>query len=83
MELRDTIVYELKKGNEIVYIGTTNDPERRKREHETEGKVFDSMNLVSGPVTEDEAKRIEKELLAEYRQRHNGKNPKYNKDSDG
>ena len=41
---RDTVTYELKQGNTVVYVGTTNDPERREQEHD-EGKQFSHMNI--------------------------------------
>ncbi len=79
---QDTVTYELKQGDEVVYIGITNDPKRREQQHEKEGKKFSSMKVTSKRMTEDEARRKEAELLATYRKNH-GKNPKYNKDSDG
>lgn len=44
--MRNIYKYELKKGNKLVYVGITNNPERRKSEHLLEGKDFDKMNLV-------------------------------------
>ena len=79
---QDTVTYELKKGNEVVYVGTTNDPERREQEHKEQGKKFGHMNVTSRRMTEDGAKRKETERLATYR-KNQGNNPKYNKDSDG
>ena len=79
---RDTVVYELEKGNEVVYIGTTNNPERREQQHRQEGKQFDFIKIISLPMTEEGAKRIEAERLATYRS-NQGRNPKYNKDHDG
>ena len=40
--------YELKNGKKIFYIDITKDPERRKEEHEREGKNFNSMDII-GP----------------------------------
>lgn len=37
---QDTVTYELKKGNEVLYVGTTNDPERREQEHVDSGKEW-------------------------------------------
>lgn len=78
----DTVTYELKNGNEVLYVGTTNNPERRKREHIASGKKFKRMNITSRKMTEQGAKKKESERLATYR-KNNGRNPKYNKDSDG
>ncbi len=80
---RDTVIYELKKGNEVVYVGTTNNADRRKQEHVDLAKNFDSMKVTSRNMTADGAKEKERERLATYRQNHQGKNPKYNKDDDG
>lgn len=44
--MRNIYKYELKEGNKVVYIGITNNPERRENEHLLEGKVFDKMNIV-------------------------------------
>lgn len=79
---RDTVTYELKDGNKIVYIGTTNNPERRLKEHEREGKDFSKMIITSVKMTKEGAKRKEGEQLETYR-KNQGRNPKYNKDSDG
>lgn len=79
---QDTVTYELKDGNKVVYVGTTNDPERREQEHKDEGKRFGHMNVTSRRMTEDGATKKEADRLATYR-KNQGKNPKYNKDSDG
>lgn len=79
---QDTVTYELKQGNKVVYVGTTTDPERRLKEHEDEGKNFTHMKVTSRRMTEDGAKKKEAERLATYR-KNQRKNPKYNKDSDG
>ena len=78
----DTVTYELKRGNEVVYVGTTNDPERREQEHKESGKNFGHMNITSRKMTEDGAKKKEAGRLETYRQ-NQGKNPQYNKDLDG
>lgn len=33
-EARDTYKYQLKKGNKVIYIGVTNDLERREKQHQ-------------------------------------------------
>ena len=78
----DTVTYELKEGNKVVYVGTTNDPERREQEHQESGKNFKKMTITSRRMTEDGAKKKEQERLETYR-KNQGENPKYNKDSDG
>ncbi|MGI9345020.1 MAG: GIY-YIG nuclease family protein [Gammaproteobacteria bacterium] len=79
---RDTVTYELKKGNEVLYVGITNDPARREQEHKNEGKKFTRMNVTSNRMTKDGAERKEQNRLSTYR-KNQGKNPKYNKDDDG
>lgn len=80
---RDTVTYDLKDGIKIVYRGTTDDPERRSEEHKEDGKKFTKLTVTSRKMTEDGAKQKETEALERYRKSHGGKNPKYNKDSDG
>ena len=80
---RDTVTYELKQGREIVYRGTTNDPEQREQEHRDEGKRFTHLLVTSRRMTEEGAKQKESEALQTYREGHGGLNPRYNKDQDG
>jgi predicted GIY-YIG superfamily endonuclease len=80
---RDTYTYDLKEGRKVVYKGTTNDPARREEQHKREGKKFSSLATTSRAMTEAGAKKKEAEQLGKYRGSHGGKNPKYNKDSDG
>lgn len=80
---KDTVTYDLKRGNEVVYRGTTNDPARREREHKEEGKNFTHMRVTSKPMTEQGAMRKEAEQLKTYRKSHHGQNPEYNEDNDG
>ncbi len=79
---RDTVTYELKQGNKVVYVGTTNDPDRREQQHRKEGKNFTHLKVTSIRMTKDGARKKEAEQLATYR-KNQGRNPKYNKDSDG
>ena len=80
---RDTYTYDLKRGGRVVYKGTTNDPERREREHRREGKVFDKLEPTSPPMTRGDAKEKEVKNLETYRRNHGGRNPPYNEDKDG
>ncbi len=79
---RKDVTYRLKQGHETVYIGTTNDPERREEQHHEEGKRFTRMEIASRRMTKDGAKQKEAEQLQNFGSNH-GKNPRYNKDSDG
>ena len=80
---RNTQTYSLFDGNKKVYIGTTNDLERREQEHNNEGKQFTRIEITSRQMTEAGAKQRETEQLEVYRRGHKGNNPKYNEDSDG
>ena len=80
---KDTFNYNLKQGNKVVYKGTTNDLERREKEHLNDGKVFNKIEKVGRAKTAGSAKETEAKELETYRRNHGGKNPKYNKDSDG
>ena len=80
---RDTLTYDLKKGHKVVYRGTTNDPERREREHRNDGLDFDRLVTTSRRMTPQGAKDHETDNLERYRRSHGGRNPRYNKDKDG
>jgi len=75
---RDTSRYKLKEGNEIVYIGITDDPKRRESEHKREGKKFAKMEKVGPAVTRESAFKWESESIKKYKKSHGGKSPKYN-----
>ena len=80
---RNTVTYDLMKGNRVVYRGITNDPERRENEHRDAGKDFDKLVPTSRRMTQDGAKRREAKNLNIYRRGHVGQNPPYNADDDG
>ena len=82
VKIADTHVYKLVRNGQIVYIGITNDLERRKQEHR-EDKQFDEMQVIEGPCTREEAEKLESiqlrifsfyhSHLPEYNQTCNGK----------
>ena len=80
---RDTVTYDLKDGNKIVYRGTTNDPKAREQTHRSDGKKFTKLVVTSRKMTEESARIKESKALKTYRKDHGRKNPKYNKDTDG
>lgn len=80
---RDHCNYKLKTGNKVVYIGETDDPDRREGEHRAAGKKFDRLVCDGPKVSETTAQKRQREALARYRRSHGGKNPKYNKRDDG
>lgn len=75
-EKRDTVVYELYDKGKKVYIGITDDPERRKQEHK-QNKKFDRMKIVTGKRKEESARKEEQRRIEMY-QKKIGKKPKYN-----
>ena len=78
MKRRNYHRYELRDGRQLVYVGITNDLERRREEHKDEGKRFGSMLPVGPSVTKDTAEDWEEDRLAAYRRTHGGRNPRYN-----
>ena len=82
VKIADTYVYKLVRNGQIVYIGITNDLERREQEHR-EDKQFDEMQVIKGPCTREEAEKLESiqlrifsfyhSHLPEYNQTCNGK----------
>ena len=77
------MTYELRNGMEVVYRGTTTDPECREAEHLREGKKFTKLVVTSRRMTKEGAAKKETESLATYRRNHGGKNPKYNQNGVG
>ena len=80
---RNTRTYALFQGRKKVYIGESNDLERRAREHEQEGLEFTRIVPTSRAMTDDGAKRKEAEQLEAFRRAHGRQNPLYNEDPEG
>ena len=80
---QDTQTYALYDGRKKVYIGTSDDLERRAEEHRQEGKRFTRIEPTSRRMTEEGARQKETEQLKAYREGHGARNPRHNKDSDG
>lgn len=75
---QDTYVYTLISRAIIVYIGITNDPQRRLSEHKKDNKVFSSMTLCNKRAMKKEnAEVVERRLIREFRNKY-GQPPKYN-----
>lgn len=51
---RDTYRYTRREGNRIVYVGVTNDPDRRDSEHRQDGTPG-KMRIEGPAVTRDSA----------------------------
>lgn len=81
--MRNFYKYELKEGNKVVYVGITNNPKRRENEHLLEGKFFDKMDIVGRVSTLKGASMWETDRIQNYMNTHNGKTPKYNKNTTG
>ena len=75
---RNTWLYELKDGNEIVYYGISNGPDDRLIEHSNSNKQFTHMNVKSVALTRSSAERRETEEIQRYQRQHGGRAPKYN-----
>ena len=70
-----TAVYALYDDDEIVYVGVTNNIERRIKQHKRGGdKVFNRYTIVEAHVDRFYAVRQEHKLIEQH-------NPKYNKSS--
>lgn len=83
MAKKDTYKYELHDGHRTVYVGTTNDPERREAEHRADGKEFTKMAIIGGPSTSEGAGKWEEERIDTYKRNHGGDRPKYNQNDSG
>lgn len=82
MKQRDTYKYVLKNGNTIQYVGITNDPKGREKQHR-ENKDFQKMEVIGNIVTRESAENWETNRLGVYRQNHSGQNPPLNKTING
>ena len=71
--------YTLRDGRFVVKHGITNDPNRRAVEMENKGLKFKSMVIDPVAVSEETARKREKERVESYQKSHNGRKPKYNK----
>ncbi len=61
---RGTVVYELYDNGKKVYIGITDDPERRRQEHKKD-KKFDTMKIVTGSRRKNlQGKKSREELIS-------------------
>lgn len=79
---RNTKVYREKRGRETVYIGITDDLQRREREHRKDGHNFTNMEPVGPALTRESAEAREQQTLQNFKKNH-GRLPKYNVDPNG
>ena len=82
MEKRSHYKYELKKGNKLLYVGITNDPQRRLEEH-TQTKKFGHMVIVGNASTKVGAENWETKRIETYARNHGGEIPPKNKTKNG
>ena len=75
--------YALWNKRKKVYIGESEDPQKRAEEHAADGKKFQSVQITSRPMKPENAEKRQASQLQAYRQGHRGKNPKYNKTDEG
>lgn len=75
---RDTKKYELFDKNRLVYVGISNDIERRVNEHRAEGMQFTRVEQVGRASTRQSASDWETSRLQTYMDNHGGELPKYN-----
>ncbi|MCK4330622.1 hypothetical protein KAX02_12365 [candidate division WOR-3 bacterium] len=78
MVKRDTYIYELKNGHEIVYYGITKNPDERFISQVNSDKIFTHMRRIRGPMFRKTAEKLEKEYIQRYQRQHGGRPPKYN-----
>ena len=74
---RDTNVYELKDGKKRVYLGTSNNPQRRIKEHKQDGKKFTKLNILTPKMQKNNAEKKETNLIKKHK-KTTGSLPKYN-----
>lgn len=80
---RDTNKYILTQGGKTVYVGITNNMERREAEHRNEGIKFDNMQKVGRMTTRDAAGAWEQQTIQQYKEEHRGHLPRYNQNDSG
>lgn len=71
--------YVLRDGRFVVKHGITTDPDERKVQMENERLRFTSMTIDPVAVSEETARKREKERVKAHQKSHKGKKPRYNK----
>lgn len=82
MSKRGSYKYELKDGNKVLYIGITNDPERRDQEHRQD-KEFGHMSIIGNRTTKEAAEKWEEDRIKTYMNNHGGNTPPFNENESG
>ena len=76
---QDHYNYVLRDGMFVVKHGITTQPNERMVQMENKGLRFKSMCLDTMAVSEETARKREKERVKTYQKSHKGKKPRYNK----
>ncbi len=76
---RDTYLYELRDGHQIVYSGISGDPVARARSHGSSGCRFTHMNVIRGPMLRENAEELEYEYIMRDQAQHGGIPPRKNR----
>lgn len=64
---RDNSVYVLKSGDDVKYVGITNNPERRQRQHlKNPKKAYYKMDVKVSGLTRQDARKMEQVLISAY-----------------
>lgn len=73
--------YILRDEGKIVYFGITSRdfPEYRIQQHRDEGKRFTSHEILTPVVTEEGARKWERDRIKTYCRNNGGRPPRYNK----
>jgi predicted GIY-YIG superfamily endonuclease len=80
MAERNTRKYELRDNSgRTLYIGITDDLERREAEHRDDGKKFAEMVQIGRATTREAASAWETAAIQDYKDSHRGHRPRYNK----
>ena len=80
---RKTRTYALYDGREKVYIGESNNLERRAQDHKKDALEFTRIVTTSIAMTKPGAQSKEADQLEAFRRSHGGRNPRYNEDPEG
>ena len=78
MEKRDTLVYQLKDGNRVVYYAITDHPDWLSIRRDNAGKKFSRVEMNGGPMAREAAADFHKKRIRTYQRTHGGLAPRYN-----
>ncbi len=79
---KDTYLFRLVDGTEVVFVGLTRDPAGTRRTLVSNGLRFSVMDIFSDPLSPGKARRMLDETLEHYTALH-GVTPRYNRPDKG